>query len=87
MLNFDISCFKNSANTDQQASEKPADQELHCFALSFFVFIKIGAVCIYYCLLIFMSLSTIFQLCRDGSSWDEQVLSKDKCVLLKDTTQ
>ena len=33
------------------------------------------------------SQSTIFQLCRDGSSWVEPVLSKDKCVLLKDTTQ
>ena len=31
--------------------------------------------------------SAIFQLCRDGSSWVEPVLSKDKCVLLKDTTQ
>ena len=29
--------------------------------------------------------STIFQLCRDGSSWVEPVLSKDECVLLKDT--
>ena len=28
--------------------------------------------------------STIFQLNRDGSSWVEPVLSKDKCVLLKD---
>ena len=28
--------------------------------------------------------STIFQLCRDGSSCVEPVLSKDKCVLLKD---
>ena len=27
--------------------------------------------------------STIFQLNRDGSSWVEPVLSKDKCVLLK----
>ena len=25
--------------------------------------------------------------CRDGSSWVEPVLSMDKCVLLKDTTQ
>ena len=31
------------------------------------------------------SQSTIFQLCRDGSSWVEPVLSKDKYVLLKDT--
>ena len=31
-----------------------------------------------------MSQSTIFQLCRDGSSWVVPVLSKDKCVLLKD---
>ena len=28
--------------------------------------------------------STIFQLNRDGSSWVEPVLSKYKCVLLKD---
>ena len=28
--------------------------------------------------------STIFQLNRDGSSWVEPVLRKDKCVLLKD---
>ena len=28
--------------------------------------------------------STIFQFNRDGSSWVEPVLSKDKCVLLKD---
>ena len=35
----------------------------------------------------FTSQSTIFQLCWDGSSWVEPVLSKDKCVLLKDKTQ
>ena len=36
----------------------------------------------------FTSQSTFFQLCRDGSSWVEQVLSKDIiCILLKDTTQ
>ena len=29
----------------------------------------------------------MFQLCRDGPSWVEPVLSKDKCVLLRDTTQ
>ena len=28
--------------------------------------------------------STIFQLNRDGSSWVEPVISKDKCVLLKE---
>ena len=28
--------------------------------------------------------STIFQLNRDGSSWVEQVLNWDKCVLFKD---
>ena len=28
--------------------------------------------------------STVFQLNRDGSSWGEHILSKDKCVLLKD---
>ena len=31
--------------------------------------------------------STSFQLYRHGSSWVEPVLSKDKCVLLKNTTQ
>ena len=34
----------------------------------------------------FTSQSTIFQLCQDRSSWVEPELSKDKCVLLKDTT-
>ena len=34
----------------------------------------------------FTSQSTFFQLCLDGSSWAEPVLSKDSCVLLKDTT-
>ena len=33
-----------------------------------------------------MSQSTVFQLCRDKSSWVEPVLSKDKCALLEDTT-
>ena len=42
----------------------------------------------FFCLLwYFTSHSTIFQLCQDGSSWVEPVLSKHKCVLLKDTTQ
>ena len=41
-----------------------------------------------FCLILFLtSQSTIFQLCRDGSSWVEPVLSYDKCVLLKDRTQ
>ena len=35
----------------------------------------------------FTSQSTIFQLCWNGPSWVEPVLSKDKCVLLKDITQ
>ena len=43
---------------------------------------------LYACLIgFFTSQSTIFQLCRDGSSWVEPELSKDLCVLLKDTTQ
>ena len=41
-----------------------------------------------FCLIWFFTFqSTIFQLCRDATSWVEPVLSKDKCVLLKDTTQ
>ena len=43
-----------------------------------------GFVCLIW---FFRSESTIFQLCQDGSSWVEPVLSNDKCVLLKDTTQ
>ena len=35
----------------------------------------------------FTSQSKKFQLCQDGPSWVEPVLSKDKCILLKDTTQ
>ena len=31
MLNTDIFSFKNSVDPDQQASEKPADQDPHCF--------------------------------------------------------
>ena len=39
------------------------------------------------CLIWFFTFqSTIFQLCWDGPSWVEPVLSKDICVLLKDTT-
>ena len=30
---------------------------------------------------------TIFQLCRDGSSWVEPILHSDKCELLKDIIQ
>ena len=30
-LNLDISCFDNNVDPDQLASEKPADQDLHCF--------------------------------------------------------
>ena len=37
--------------------------------------------------LILLSQSTIFHLCRDGFAWVEPVLSKDYCVLLKDTMQ
>ena len=42
------------------------------------------------CFMLFDSLrpsQQIFQLCRDGSSWVDPVLSKETCVLLKDTTQ
>ena len=35
----------------------------------------------------FTSQSTIFQSCRNGSSWFEPILSSGSCVLLKDTTQ
>ena len=33
MLNQKISGFENSVDLDQLASEKPADQDLHCFPL------------------------------------------------------
>ena len=42
----------------------------------------------FFCLIWFLtSQSTIVLLCWDRSSWVEPVLSKDKCVLLKDITQ
>ena len=31
MLNLDVPCFVNIVDSDQLASEKPADQDLHCF--------------------------------------------------------
>ena len=33
MLNPDICCFENSVDPDQLASQKPADQDQHCFPL------------------------------------------------------
>ena len=58
------------------------DEKLGCVVHKIFSMTRICLID-----LIFTSQSTIFQLCRDGSSWDEPVLSKDKCVLLKETTQ
>ena len=49
--------------------------------------IRCGIVALACLFNLIMSQSTIFPLCRDWSSWFEPVLSKDKCVLLKDTTQ
>ena len=34
MLNLDRSCFENSVDLDQLASEKPADQDPHCCLLT-----------------------------------------------------
>ena len=47
-------------------------------------FVKICFACLIW---FFTSQSTVFQLCWDGSSRVEPVLSKNKCVMLKDTTQ
>ena len=33
MLKPDISCFKNCVDPDQLASQKPADQDPHCFLI------------------------------------------------------
>ena len=49
-------------------------------------FLERGFICIKFDLILYVP-STIFQLCRDGSSWVEPVLRKDNCVLHKDTTQ
>ena len=38
-------------------------------------------------LILYVLVNNYLQLCGDGSSWVEPVLSKDKCVLLKDTMQ
>ena len=46
------------------------------------IFVGFGLVCLFDLILYV----PIFQLCRDGSSCVEPILSKDKCVLLKDTT-
>ena len=49
-------------------------------------FVEVYMTVKWFCLFVwFDSLRpTIFQLYRDGSFWVEQVLSYDKCVLLKD---
>ena len=47
-------------------------------------------LCVYWiCLFVwfFVSWSTVFQSCRDGSFWVEPVLSSDHCALLKNTMQ
>ena len=46
--------------------------------LYIFLFVSFDSIC---------PSQQFFQLCQDGSSWVEPVLSKNKCVLLKDTTQ
>ena len=33
MAHMDKSCFKNNVDPDQLASEKPADQDPHCFSI------------------------------------------------------
>ena len=33
MLNLDIFCFENNVDLDQLASQKSADQDLHCFPI------------------------------------------------------
>ena len=48
---------------------------------------RVSAVSGFVCFLFFTSQSTIFRLRQDGSSCVEQVLSQDKCFLLKDTIQ
>ena len=37
MLSLDVFYLENSVDPDQLASEKPADQDLHCFPLGSFV--------------------------------------------------
>ena len=50
--------------------------------------ISLGSWHAFICLIWFFTfLSTIFQLCPDGSSCVEPVLRKNSCDLLKDTTQ
>ena len=41
MLNSDISWFENSLDPDKLVSERPADQELHCFLLLDYLFVLI----------------------------------------------
>ena len=44
MLNRYLSCFKNSVDPDQLASEKPADQDLHCFFHSAYKYLLITEI-------------------------------------------
>ena len=53
-------------------------------SIHYVIFVSYESVCL---ILFFKSQSTIFQLCRDGSSLVEPELSNAKCVLLKNTTQ
>ena len=38
MFNFDTSCCENSVDSDQLASEKPADHDLHCFSVTLWIY-------------------------------------------------
>ena len=37
MMNPDLSHFENSVGTDQLASQKPADQDPHCFSICIYI--------------------------------------------------
>ena len=61
---------------DQLASQKPADLDLHSLSKQYL-----------FDLILYVPVNNL-SVCQDnGSIWVEPVLSKDKCVLLKDTTQ
>ena len=70
-IDYMRNCHANADNRNCIKTHAPQIVFLFCFCLIWFP----------------TSQSTIFQLCWDRSSCVEPVLNKDKCDLLKDTTQ
>ena len=99
---FDYNIMKDATNKEyaivEGCSSKPIYHYMSLFMLYIFIyytppqvtFLKTMHTWTFFLFIWFYSLrpsQQFFQLCLDGSFWVEPVLSKDKCVWLKDTTQ